>query len=164
MASGKLHARYGPEMRHYAHEIIPYNVKPGDEPPLLSISLRPGRTVRGRLVGPAGETVQDAVVLTRGQIEPQSLMWLNQNFIHARDGRFELRGFDPDEAAPAYFLDAEHEWGAAVELSGRKANEELTIRLEPCGQAKARFVGPDGNPVASIRNMAILQYPHDARP
>jgi RNA polymerase sigma factor (sigma-70 family) len=150
IGSGKFRALYGPEMRHYAHEIIPYNVKPGAEPPPLSISLRPGRTVRGRVVGPRGETVQDAVVLTRGQIEPQNLVWLNHNFIHARDGQFELRGFDPEKAAPAYFLDAEQEWGAAVELSGKNAKEELTIRLETCGRAKARFVGPNGKPVAEL--------------
>ena len=51
-----------------------------------------------------------------------------------------------------YFLDADHEWGATVELSGKQAGEELTIRLQPCGQAKARFVGPDGKPVAKLRS------------
>src|SRR5262249_38779768 len=58
--------------------------------------------------------------------------------------------FDPEKPAPAYFLDAEHEWGAAVELSGKQAGEELTVRLQPCGQARARFVGPDGKPVAKL--------------
>ena len=35
-----------------------------------------------------------------------------------------------------------------VDISGKDAGEDVTIRLEPCGQAKARFVGPDGKPVA----------------
>ena len=74
----------------------------------------------------------------------------SHNFVHARDGRFELHGFDPEKAAPVYFLDADHEWGAAVELSGKQAGEDLTVRLQPCGQAKARFVGPDGKPVARL--------------
>ena len=38
--------------------------------------------------------------------------------------------------------------GATVELSGKQAGEELTVRLQPCGRAKARFVGPDGKPAA----------------
>jgi hypothetical protein len=84
-------------------------------------------------------------------------MWLGHNFIHARDGRFELHGFDPEEATPVYFLDADHQWGAAVELSGKQAGEELTIRLQPCGQAKARFVGPGGKPIAKLGTFPYLE-------
>ncbi len=97
-----------------------------------------------------GQTVDDAVILTRQQIDPINLTWQGHSFIHARDGRFELHGFDPEKSAPAYFLDADHEWGAAVELSGKQAGEELTVRLQPCGRARARFVGPDGKPVARL--------------
>jgi RNA polymerase sigma factor (sigma-70 family) len=150
IGSGKLHARSGPETRHYAHDIVAYNIKPGEKLLPLSIALRPGKTVRGRVVGPAGETVEDAVMLSRQQLDPQNRTWLSHNFIHARDGRFELPGFDPEEAAPVYFLDADHQWGATVELSGKQAGEDVTIQLQPCGQAKARFVGPDGKPVAKL--------------
>jgi hypothetical protein len=150
ISSAKLHELYGAEMRHYAHAIVEYDVKRGEAPHAVSIYLRPSKTVRGRLVGPGGQTAQDAVVLTRQQIEPNNLIWLNHNFIHARDGRFELPGFDTDKAAPAYFLDAEHQWGAAVEFSGKQSSSDLTVQLEPCGQARARFVGPDGKPVAKL--------------
>jgi RNA polymerase sigma factor (sigma-70 family) len=136
--------------RFYAHEIIPYDVEAGEGPRGVTATLRPGRTVRGRVVGPAGETVQDAVILTRQQLDPINLNWQGHNFVHAHDGRFELPGFDPEKASPAYFLDAEHGWGATIELSGPQAGEELTVRLQPCGRAKARFVGPDGKPVAKL--------------
>ncbi len=92
--------------------------------------------------------MQDAVILSRQQINPDRLAWQEYHFIHARDGRFELAGFDPDRAEPVYWLDADHSWGATVELSGKQAGEELTVRLQPCGRAKARFVGPDGKPAA----------------
>src|SRR5262249_5246269 len=72
-------------------------------------------------------------------------------------GRFELPGFDPEKAAPAYFLDAKHGWGARVELSGRQAGEELTVRLLPCGQARVRFVAPDGKPVANLKVSIYVQ-------
>ena len=78
------------------------------------------------------------------------LAWREYHCIHARDGRFELHGFDPEKATPAYFLDADTV-GATVELSGKQAGEELTVRLQPCGRAKARFVGPDGKPVAGLK-------------
>jgi RNA polymerase sigma factor (sigma-70 family) len=157
IGSGKLYARYGPEQRQYAHEIVAYNVKPGEELAPLAVRLQSGKTVHGRLVGPGGQTVLDAVVLTRQQLDPNNLTWLNHTFIHARDGHFELTGIDPDKGAPAYFLDADQEWGAATLLSGKHANEELTIQLEPCGQARARFVGPDGKPVAKLNIWPYFQ-------
>jgi hypothetical protein len=153
--------------RYYAHDIIAYEVKDGEASHELNPTLRPGRTLRGRVLGPAGETVPDAVILTRQQIDPHNLVWQGHSLIRARDGRFELPGFDPEQPSPAYFLDPEHEWGAAVEFSGRQAGEELTVRLQPCGQAKARFVGPDGQPVAKLNVMGyfhLLMTPGAVRP
>src|SRR5262249_35051551 len=63
------------------------------------------------------------------------------------DGRFELHGLDPEGSTRISILDPEHEWGTTIEISGRQAGQGLTIRLQPCGKAKARFVGPDGKPV-----------------
>ncbi len=42
-----------------------------------------------------------------------------------------------------------HLWGATLEASGKLAGENATVRLQPCGQGKARLVGPDGKPVAN---------------
>jgi hypothetical protein len=134
--------------RVHTHNFVAYDAQPDGEPRIIEITLKPGKTLRGRIVGPAGEDVQDAVILSRQQIHPDRLAWQEYHFIHARDGRFELSGFDPDRAEPVYFLDADHSWGATVELSGKQAGEELTVRLQPCGRAKARFVGPDGKPAA----------------
>jgi hypothetical protein len=145
--------------RYYAHDVIAYEVKAGDRPHVLTAALRPGKTVRGRVVGPEGQTVEDARILTRLHIEHFSPHWRGDFQRHARDGLFELHGLDPDQSAPVYFLDADHEWGAAVELSGKQAGEELTIRLQPCGQAQARFVGPDGKPLAmtELTQLSILE-------
>jgi hypothetical protein len=109
------------------------------------------------VVGPTGETVEDAVILSRQQIHPYNLSWEPYNFIHAHSGRFELTGFDPEKSTPVYFLDTDHGWGTRVEPSGKQAGEELTIRLQPCGQARARFVGPDGKPVAKLNVWIYLQ-------
>ena len=145
--------------RYYAHDIIAYEVKAGDQPHELTAALRPGKTVRGRVVGPAGQTVEAAAIITRLHIEAFHPSWRGDFQLHARDGLFELHGLDPERPAPVYFLDADHEWGAAVELSGKQADEELMIRLQPCGRARARFVGPDGKPCAEtdLRQLALLQ-------
>jgi hypothetical protein len=158
IASGKLYAspRRG-GLRFYAHDIVAYEVKAGEASREANATLRPGKTLNGRVVGPTGQTVDDAVILTRQQIDPINLTWQGHSFVHARDGLFELHGFDPEKTAPAYFLDADHQWGAAVELLGKQAGEELTVRLQPCGQARARFVGPDGKPVARLN---VVPYFH----
>jgi RNA polymerase sigma factor (sigma-70 family) len=136
--------------RTYAHDIIAYEVKDGEPPPAITAALRPGKTVKGRVVGPQNQSVGDAVILTRLYIEDWHTTWRGVQQLHARDGFFELHGLNPERSAPVYFLDADHQWGATVELSGNQSGAEVTVRLQPCGQAKARVVGPDGQPVAGF--------------
>jgi hypothetical protein len=62
---------------------------------------------------------------------------------------FELQGLDPEKNTRVSFLDADHQWGTTVELSGKHACEDMAIQLQPCGQAKARLIGPDGKPVVN---------------
>jgi hypothetical protein len=136
--------------RMYTHAIITYEARAGEAAHEISATLRSGRTVRGNVVGPAGEVVRNGVILTRQQIDPTNLVWERNHFLRVRDGRFAVPGLDPEKPAPAYFFDPEHGWGASVELSGRQAGEEVTVQLKPCGRAKVRFVGPDGKPVARL--------------
>ncbi len=139
----------GPRRR--AHAIIPYEVKAGDPPLEVAARLRPGVTIKGRVEGPEGQAVTDAYILTILQLDTYSAEWGGAEGhcrVKVRDGRFELHGLDPEGTTRISILDAAHEWGATVELTGRQAGEEPTIRLQPCGKARARFVGPDGRPVA----------------
>jgi hypothetical protein len=137
-------------VRHYAHGIIPYEVNAGDQPHEMNAVLRPGKTIKGRVVGPNDQTVEHAIVITTLHIEHFHLIWRGDLTLHARDGLFELHGLDPEKLNRVSFLDADHQWGATVEISGKQAGEEVMVRLLPCGQAKARFVGPDGKPVAKV--------------
>ncbi len=158
IGGGTLYASGQPGgMRFCAHGIMPYEAMAGGRPHELTVTLRPGKTLHGRVVGPAGETVLDAVILSRQQIDSTNLVWLDHNLIHARDGRFVLPGFDAKKATTVYFLDADHEWGAAVEFSGKQAGEEQTIHLQPCGQARARFLDPTGKPVANFQVWPYFQ-------
>ena len=148
--------------RYHGHAIIPYEVKAGDPPHEVAAALRPGVTIKGRVEGPDGQTVTDGFILTTLHIEPFNPSWRGDYQVPVRDGRFELHGLDPEGSTRIHVLDPEHEWGATVEVSGKQAGEDLTIRLQPCGQAKARFVGPDGKPVAKHR--AALRVRRHARP
>jgi RNA polymerase sigma factor (sigma-70 family) len=135
-------------LRHRAPAIIRYEVAAGDPPHEIAAVLRPGVTIKGRVEGPDGQTVTDGFVLTTLHIEPSSLFWRGDFHIPVTDGRFELHGLDPKGSTRIWVLDPEHEWGATADLSGRQAGEDLTIRLESCGKASARFVGPDGKGLA----------------
>jgi protocatechuate 3,4-dioxygenase beta subunit len=135
--------------RYRVHALVPYEVKAGDPPREVTAALRPGATIKGRIEGPDGQTVTDASILTTLVVEASHPAWLGRDQVKVRDGRFELHGVDPQGSARISILDAEHEWGATVEVSGKQAGEDLTIRLQPCGRAKMRFVGPDGRPVTS---------------
>jgi hypothetical protein len=69
-----------------------------------------------------------------------------------KSGRFEIHGLDPDGAVPFYFLDPHHKLGATVDFTGKSAaGGPVTVRLEPCGTAKARLVDVGGKPVAGFR-------------
>ena len=134
--------------RQYAHAIVPYEVKAGDPPRETSTALKPGVTIKGRVEGPDGQTVTDAILLTTLHIEPFSPHWRGDYRQKVLDGRFEVHGLDPKGATRISILDTDHEWGATVEVSGEQAGKDLTVRLGPCGRAKARFVGPDSKPIA----------------
>jgi RNA polymerase sigma factor (sigma-70 family) len=137
--------------RHYAHKIVAYETTASNSPHVINAALRPGQTVKGRVTGPKGETIAHATILTPLYIEPFNPTWRGDAGFqrHARDGRFELHGLEPGQSARAYFLDADHQWGAAVELSGKRDDEEVTVPLQLNGQAKARFIGLAGQPVAN---------------
>jgi RNA polymerase sigma factor (sigma-70 family) len=146
-------------IRYRAHDIIAYEVKAGDQPAPVGASLRAGVTLKGRVLGPDGQTVTEAFLLTTLRVEPtvpDRVSFRNP----VRDGRFELHGIAPEATTRVSVFDPGHEWGASVDFSGKQAGEELTIRLQPCSHAKARFVGPDGKPVTKHRpNVEFVATP-----
>ncbi len=136
--------------RYYAHAIIPYEAKAGDQPHEISASLRAGVTIKGHVEGPDGQTVTNASLLTTLRIEPTNPYWRGGYQIPVRDGRFEVHGLAAEASTRIFIFDDDRQWGATVELSGKQAGEDLIVRLQPCGQATARFVGPDGKPAREV--------------
>jgi RNA polymerase sigma factor (sigma-70 family) len=135
--------------RERAHDIISYEVKAGDPPHIVGASVRPGVTIKGHVEGPNGQTVADAHILTALHIDALDTSWRGNVKVRVRDGRFELHGLAPDSTTRIFVLDPAHKWGGSLEISGRQASDSPTVRLEPCGQARARIVGPDGKAIAN---------------
>src|SRR4029077_7210053 len=133
-----------------------YEVKAGDKPHEVAAPLRPGVTIKGRVEGPDGQTITDGRIPPPLRVEPFNPFWRGDYQVPVRDGRFELHGLAPDASTHIHVLDPEHRWGAPVEVSGRHAGQDLAIRLQSCGQAKGRFVGPDGKPLTKAE--AIYEF------
>src|SRR5262249_38659838 len=122
----------------------------------VAVTLRRGVTLQGRVVGPDGQAVARALLLSPLHVsDPGGGFALHHDHawepVPVRDGRFTLRGCDPQGSVPAVCIAFEKQWGAAVNLSGRQAGKPVTVRLQPCGSAKARCATLDGKPVPKHR-------------
>ena len=137
--------------RYYAHAIIPYEVKAGDPPHEVAAAPAARRDDQGR--GSRDPRARRSPTASSSPRSTSSRSARSGAAISCPDPRRPLRAARPRSRGVRshLFLDPEHEWGATVEVSGKQAGEDLTIRLQPCGRAKARFVGPDGKPVVQHR-------------
>jgi hypothetical protein len=138
--------------RIYAHAHIGLDLKPGVDTEEIQLALRRGVTVNGQAVGPDGQPVPDAWIISQVVLNQGRELWgtwNNRTRGKVRQGRFALHGVAPDVETPVYFLDPERKLGAMVNLSDKLTDHgPITVRLEPCGSARARLVDPDGKPVA----------------
>jgi beta-lactamase regulating signal transducer with metallopeptidase domain len=162
--NGLMYTAVAGRQRFYAHAYRAVDLKPGGPDYEVNLGLRPGVALHGLAIGPDGQPVRDAWVCSRLMLRTQAdggwkLFILPQDHSRSpvRDGRFVLHGLDPNPAVevPAFFLDPERKLGAIARFSGRsEANGAATVRLEPCGTARARLVTSEGQPLGR----------YDARP
>ena len=124
----------------------------------------------GRLIGPDGQPAGDVRVYSRAVLGPSpysaSRMWPATWTEVARRGHFEIHGLDSETEVPVHFLQPNRKLGATVRLSGKMATQgPLTVRLELCGQAMARLVGPDGKAVTGQpRRVSVTMVSPRVRP
>jgi len=156
-ADGGMYVARPGRRRFYAHAYRAVDLKPGGPDHEVDLTLRRGAALRGRAVGPDGQPIRDAWVCSRLMLRTQPdggwKLWIlpqDHSRSQLRDGRFVLHGLDPNTAVevPAYFLEPERKLGATARFSGRSvADGPVTVRLEPCGTARARLVTSDGKPL-----------------
>jgi RNA polymerase sigma factor (sigma-70 family) len=135
----------------FVHAFHTLDLKKGARPVKVAITLTRGVTLKGRLIGPSGKPVKQALMLCYLSFPP----W-QRPFAPLRDGKFEVHGCDPKATFPAYFLDPKNQLGKVVQLSGRQAKgKPLTIHLERCGSATTRLIAPKGKPRAMFLSMLV---------
>lgn len=146
--------------RLYAHAFIAYDRKPGGDARDVHVVLRRSSAVKGRVIDPDRQPVQEALIVSRSLLMPSGLpsrSWQGSYQGHIRNGHFELHGLAADQQIPVFFLQPKRKLGAMVNLSGKSgAGGPVTVRLDPCGQAKARLVDRAGKPIAGHRDPYVI--------
>jgi RNA polymerase sigma factor (sigma-70 family) len=148
--------------RFYVHAFLACDPKPAGQSLDVNLEFRRGVTVNGRVIGPEGQPIQNALMISRVLLAPYPGAWLRwhsrfQSHGSAASGQFEIHGLDPDAKVPVYFLDPQHKLGATVNFSGKSADRgPVTVRLDPCGTAKARLIDAGGNPIAAHRGSGLI--------
>jgi RNA polymerase sigma factor (sigma-70 family) len=143
ITTGELSGGKRAGYRAYPDAVIPFETKAGTEAlDVMTVKLRRGVTLRGKLLGPGDKPAADALMVC----------WNHGTKVPVRDGVFELRGCDPEVTYPVYFLDARNKLGATARLSAKESGgKEVTVRLEPCGSAALRFVDKDKKLLPAVR-------------
>lgn len=135
--------------RYYPDALVALDIKPGTEMHEVNVELRRGVTLQGRVVGPDDKPVDSFVGLCR-HYRPTGFSWWQQryNLLEGRDGQFELPGCDPERPFTVWLVAPDAGLGATAELSAKQAaGQPVTVRLERCGSAVARFADQDGKPL-----------------
>jgi RNA polymerase sigma factor (sigma-70 family) len=148
-------------MRYYPDAVVQLDPPKDERVKDVAVTLRRGVSVKGCLVGPNGEPVGKALLICRLHVDALSPFW--RFAVEVRGGKFELHGLDPEKSCPVAFLEPEKRWGTTVQLSGKQAGKEVTVKLQPCGQAVARFLDAQGKPVADHRpilDIVVTPGPH----
>ena len=147
-------------VRDYFHAFLACELKSASQTLDVNVVLRPGMTVRGKVLGLDNQPVQDAWMISRVFLPATAtslLRWSATHHGEVKSGQFEVHGLDPDAEAPVYFLDPHQKLGATVNLSGKStADGSVTVRLQPCGTAKARLIDATGEPIAGYRGSNLV--------
>jgi hypothetical protein len=143
----------------YSHANMLLDLKSGVDKE-VHVTLRRSMTVKGQVVGPDGQPIRDAWILSQIIMMPTAGSRVWQGGYHntsARDGHFQIHGLAPDASVPVHFLDPKRKLGATAVFSGKSAAAgPVNIRLEPCGSARARIVNAAGKPFAGRLPVKIL--------
>lgn len=138
-------------IRNYPDALVPLDLKPGDSPRDVAVTLRRGVTLRARVETPDGMPAAPFVAMSRSYLKTGFLNWQESwNVLEVRDGCLRLPGCDPDRGGTVWLFDRKHSLGLTHTFSGAEASgPPLTLRLQPCGSATVRIVDQQGKPAKS---------------
>jgi hypothetical protein len=138
----------------YPDAIAHLDLKPSEKTREVAMRLSRGVTLQGRVIGPDGMPIAKAFAIGRSFVPrlnafPLDAFRGSAPEIPVRDGRFAIPGCDPEKPYTFFFLDVEHQFGTAVELTGKAEGPgPVTVQLQKCGAATFQWKDREGKPVA----------------
>jgi RNA polymerase sigma factor (sigma-70 family) len=131
----------------------------------VAVQFRRGAAVSGRLVGPDGKPVKEAVMVSPLHGFTAKMPEWRAFPEKVYGGRFTLFGCEPEKTYKVHFLDDKNKLGASAEISARRAEgKPVTVALRPCGSAVARFVDGEGKPLAALTPYLMIMARPGAAP
>ncbi len=125
-----------------------YHVVAEVDPPVgvdryeLKLQLDGGGIVTGRVVDPAGKSVEEFYYLGR-------LAQLS-GWRPSKGDVFELVGYQPDSPRRVFFADRQHNLAGSAKLTG-ELPKDLVVTLQNAGSVRGRLVDKDGSPLANYQ-------------
>jgi RNA polymerase sigma factor (sigma-70 family) len=172
IGAGKLLDGQPGGKRLYPDALVEADRKAGAQPEEVKVTLRRGVAIRGEVVGPDGKPVTKGQMFCSLASSDLPRDYLLEYFLQGgdfrrrpvwrypveiKDGRFELRGCDPEKTYSVYFLDDQNHLGASTQLSGKQpADKPVAVRLERCASATPQLLDEGGKPFVACTAMLLL--------
>jgi RNA polymerase sigma factor (sigma-70 family) len=135
------------DMRRF-NTLAEVNPEPGATSVTQDLTLDPGKTVTGTVVGPDGKPLSGCSITGSWGI--------NFRVDRMETARFTIPALDPRRPAPFFFQYPEKHLAAAVVLKGDEP-ETLTIRLQPTATITGRLVDADGDPRPNVNITSYIE-------
>jgi hypothetical protein len=97
------------------------------------LTVQPGRTIQGTVVGPDGKPLKGATL----------------NGMPLAGETFTLTRLNPRRTAGLYFVHPDKGLGLFKQIPA-EGDKPLTVQLQPCGSATGRILDNDGQPLANV--------------
>jgi RNA polymerase sigma factor (sigma-70 family) len=138
-----------PYLCHAANftSLAPVDPKPTAQSAELTIALDPGKSVKGRLVGPDGKPITGA--LARG-LQPAPILFGVWEKDPLPGAGFEVLGLDPKHPRVLIFVHKEKKLAWMVRVTGEE-KDSVEVTLRPWATLSGRLVDADGRPQADVR-------------
>ncbi len=125
------------------HTLAEVNAPQGAGDVICNVQLDPGRTVKGKIVGPSG------ALLTGCQVSGLADFYTRWEPIKGDASEFEVQALGEKTARYVLFLHVANELAGST-VVGPGATGPITVKLEPWGSLSGRIVDADGQPMKGL--------------